>query len=148
MFRTNTLNGSAPLAYPSICTGPPGRALSASTHLHTTKMYHIQIQHGALWAAPAAVETLMNPGCCCFVCFERHTHTVTLRHLYCPCPCLMVTRGPHVLGEMLIQRKVSPNVSFIFQHWQTAAASSMNKVYLETVCELNCKQIWMFYGWS
>lgn len=51
-------------------------------------------------------------------------------------------------GEMLIQRKVSPNVSFIFQRWHTAAASHMNKVYLETLLKLNCKQIWMFYGWS
>lgn len=115
----------------------------------TQEIYRIQIQHGALWAA---AETSMGDGCWCnTVCvggvFETYTQrsfTATLLSLY----CLTEARGPHLQGELLIQRKVFPNVSSIFQYWHTAAASYMNKVYLETLLELNSKQIWMFYLWS
>lgn len=87
----------------------------------------------------------MVDGCWCnTVCvggvFEKHTQrsfTATLLSLY----CLTKARGPHLQGELLIQRKVLPNVSSIFQYWHTAAASDMNKVYLETLLELNSKQI-------
>ena len=135
VFHTNTFEGKVPPAYPSVCAGPPGKDLSASRHLHTKK----DLPHR---------NSTQRPLGCCGGLDELRDTVVTLTHtqrLHCFSAVLVLSDGEQrttLAGEMLIQKKVSPNVSFIFQRWLTAAAASdMNKVYLETLLELNCKQI-------
>lgn len=148
---TNSFEGKVPLAYPSVCTGPPGKDVSGSRQQRSTTSKFNTVPS----------EILQRPwwteGCWCkfcggvFVCIcvkERETHT---EKSYCYFTVLVLSwrwLEDHTRRGNADSEKVFPNVSFIFQHWHTAAASHMNKVYLETQLELNCKQIWMFYGWS
>lgn len=141
VFYTNTFEGEVPPANPSFCAGPPGKNLSAFSQLtqqrSTTSKFN---------SVPS--ELLGRPWWTQAACmYFRHTQrkTAAAQLLFFPRPhCDWRTR---LTREMLIQ-KVFPNASFIFQYWDTAAASYINKVYLETLLKLNCKHIWMFYGSS
>lgn len=121
----DTLVGKLPLAYPSVCTGPPGKDLSAFQHLHMTKI--CSIRHDVLRRVAVIVFSISAIICegCNFT--PRSFNTALMSHRF--------RLEDHTCKTTQIQMKVSPNISFIFQHRHTAVASQMNKIYFRDSVE-------------
>lgn len=132
----DTLVGKLPLAYPSVCTSPPGKDLSAFQHLHMTKI--CSIRHDVLRRAAVIIFSISAIICvgCNFT--PRSFNTALMSHRF----------RPHLQEKRKFRwRSLQISHSF-FSTGTLLLPAKWIKYILETLLKLNSKQIWMFYGWS